>query len=124
MGWGPAHAHERVQDMIRVTVVIVFALSLLCPVFCLAEAAGGCPSHDRPDAENCEAMSFGAVVEKADDGPPAPHRSLPSFDGPLTPGSSAPGPRPGLRPSPRDRGRAKPPPSATRRHALLQTFLF
>ena len=50
--------------MIRIAASICFALTLLCPVFCLAEIGDECSAHASLDGENCEAMSIGAVVEK------------------------------------------------------------
>ena len=52
------------NGMRRIAVTICFALTLLCPVFCLANASDECSEHSQPMSENCEAMTFGAVVEK------------------------------------------------------------
>jgi hypothetical protein len=109
--------------MIRLGVSICFALTLLCPVFCLAETGGECSAHASLDGENCEAMSIGAVVEKPGIGLVSPDQSLPAFDGFLSSESAALDRDRGLR-SARYREQTKPPPVAARRHALLQSFLF
>jgi hypothetical protein len=69
-------------------------------------------------------MTFGAVVEKVDSGVPSLHDLGPSLDG-FFPSeaverdySEAP------RFASRHPSHAKSPPSAARRHALLQSFLF
>jgi hypothetical protein len=110
--------------VIRIGVSICFALTLLCPVFCLAETGGECSAHASLDGENCEAMSIGAVVEKPGIGMPSPDQSLPAFDGFLSSESAALDRDRGLRLAARHREQTKPPPAAARRHALLQTFLF
>jgi hypothetical protein len=110
--------------MIRIGVSICFALTLLCPVFCLAETGGECSAHASLDGENCEAMSIGAVVEKPGFGMASPDRSLPAFDGLLSSTTAVLDPVRRLRSAARHRERTKPPPAAARRHALLQTFLF
>jgi hypothetical protein len=71
--------------MIRMVVSIWFALTLLCPVFCLAETGGDCSAYAPQDGDNCEAMSIGAVVEKPGFGMASPDQSLPAFDGFLVP---------------------------------------
>jgi hypothetical protein len=110
--------------MIRVIVTICFALTLLCPVFCLADTDRECSSTVQPDGDNCEAMSIGAVVEKSDFGTLSPGHFLPSLDGllPIEPAKCGCDCR---LPSARRYWRhPKPPPEAARRHALLQSFLF
>jgi hypothetical protein len=110
--------------MTRIGVSICFALTLLCPVFCLAEMGGECSPHASLDGDNCEAMSIGAVVEKPTTALALPDQSSPSQEGLLSPATAG-----------RDHARrvwlaawhaeqVKPPPSAARRHALLQVFLF
>jgi hypothetical protein len=113
--------------MIRVTALICFVLSLLCPVFCLAKTAGAgeCSDCAQSTGENCEAMSVGAVVEKSDNHTQFQGHALPSFfDEPFSSSESAPGSRDWLRLGCWIRDHAKAPPSAARRHALLQSFLF
>ncbi len=110
--------------MIRMTVSIWFALTLLCPVFCLAEAGGECSAFAPQDGDNCEAMSIGAVFEKPGIDMEAADQSLPSLDGFVDSGLAALYPAPRLRLDAEHREKTKPPPAAARRHALLQTFLF
>jgi hypothetical protein len=113
--------------MIRVTALICFVLSLLCPVFCLAKTAGAgeCSDCTQSTGENCEAMSVGAVVEKSDHHTQFQDHALPSFfDEPFSPADSAPGSRDSLWSASWNRDHAKAPPTAARRHALLQSFLF
>ena len=50
--------------MIRIAASICFALTLLCPVFCLTDVGDDCAARTSLDGENCEAMSIGAVIEK------------------------------------------------------------
>ena len=109
--------------MIRIAASICFALTLLCPVFCLANTADECSAYASPDGENCEAMSIGAVVEKPGIGVSLPERFLPSFDDFALPTSLPSMPPAVAVGSPASRAN-KPPPAAARRHALLQTFLF
>jgi hypothetical protein len=110
--------------MIRIGVSLCFALTLLCPVFCLEETGGECSAHASLDGENCEAMSVGAVLEKPGIGLVSPDHSLPAFDGFSASESTALDCDRGLRLAARHREQTKPPPAAARRHALLQTFLF
>jgi hypothetical protein len=109
--------------MIRVTVILCFTLTLLCPVFCLAEGDGECSPYAQADGDNCEAMTFGAVLEKTEAGAASADQLLPSFDGPLTPESAAFGSYRRLNLSPRCRWHSPLPSVAKRRRALLQTFL-
>jgi hypothetical protein len=109
--------------MIRIAATIFFLLTLLCPVFCLAEGGGECPDHGQSDGRNCEAMSVGAVVVESDLGTTPLGHLLPCIDRLLTTGSVAVGTR---RPSllaAWNRASFKPPPASTRQ-ALLQSFLF
>ena len=110
--------------MIRLGMSICFALTLLCPLLCLAQTGGECSAHASPDGENCEAMSIGAVVEEPGIGVASPERSLPSVDDFATSDFAALDAACRLRWAARHRRRVKPPPAAARRHALLQTFLF
>ncbi len=110
--------------MIRIAVSICFALTLLCPVFCLAETGGECSALAPQDGDNCEVMSIGAVVEKPDIGMAEAAQSLPSLDGFVVFGLAALDPASRWRLAAGHREETKPPPTAARRHALLQTFLF
>ena len=110
--------------MIRMAVSLWFGMTLLCPVVCLAETGVECSAHAPLDGDNCEAMSVGAVVEKLGIGAAPADQLLPSFDGFVAPGFAALDPAGRLRPAAKYREKAKPPPAAARRHALLQTFLF
>jgi hypothetical protein len=110
--------------MIRMVVSIWFALTLLCPVFCLAETGGDCSAYAPQDGDNCEAMSIGAVVEKPGIGVASADQSLPSLDGFVVSGFAALDPAARWRLAAGHREEIKPPPAAARRHALLQTFLF
>jgi hypothetical protein len=110
--------------MIRLGLSICFALTLLCPVFCLAETDAECSAHASLDGENCEAMAIGAVVEKSDFGLASPQQLFPSFDGFLPLESFACGSDCQSQFARRYGLHSKPPPTAARRHALLQTFLF
>jgi hypothetical protein len=69
-------------------------------------------------------MSIGAVVEKPSIGLAPAGQPLPSFDGFVAPGFAALDPAGRLRSAARHREETKSPPPASRRHALLQTFLF
>ncbi len=109
--------------MIRIAVSLCFGLTLLCPVFCLAETGGECSAHAPQDGDNCEAMSIGAVVEKTASGFASADQSLSSYDGFVTSGFAALDAVGRLRRAAGHREKAKPPPAA-RRHALLQIFLF
>jgi hypothetical protein len=110
--------------MIRLGVSICFALTLLCPVFCLAEMDGECSAHAPQDGDNCEAMSIGAVVEKPALGVASADQAFPSLDFCLSSDFAALDAACRLRLAAGHREEAKPPPAAARRHALLQTFLF
>ena len=110
--------------MPRVAVIICFTLTLLCPVFCLANTGDACSDLSQPMSQNCEAMSFGALVDKADSGIASPRQLLPSLDGLNLPEIVADGYWDRLSSALRHRLRAKSPPDAPRRQALLQTFLF
>ena len=104
-----------------------FTLSLLCPVFCLAKSAGAgdCAHCTQSTGDNCEAMSVGAVVEKSGSDTLSQDHAPPSFcDALCPPADSAPGSHDLLRLGCWNRDHAKAPPSAARRHALLQSFLF
>ena len=112
------------HSMTRMLVITCFALTLLCPVFCLAQAGDDCCAQTQTGSDNCEAMSFGAVVEK----PGAPEsllcRALSAIDGFLPPASLGSGSLCCARSTFLPRSHTKSPPPATRRQALLQTFLF
>ena len=110
--------------MIRIAASICFALTLLCPVFCLANRADECSACASPERDNCEAMSIGAVVEKPGNGVSLPDHSLPSFDGFVSSDVAALNITSGLRQTGSHREQTKPPLPAIRRQALLQTFLF
>jgi hypothetical protein len=110
--------------MIRIAASICFALTLLCPVLCLANSADDCSAHAPLDGENCEAMSIGAVVEKPGIGVSSPDQFLPSLDGFATSALAVFESACGLRLAASHRAQVKPPPAAARRHALLQSFLF
>ena len=109
--------------MIRVFATVCFWLTLLCPVFCLADADGCDSDHCQPEPRNCEAMAVGAIVaepaalaasvdqpspERAGGGPARPVPLIPSWRLPL---------------ALRDRATPRPPSAATRQ-ALLQIYLF
>jgi hypothetical protein len=110
--------------MVRIGAVLCFALTLLCPIFCLAETGDACSAHASRDGENCEAMSIGAVVEKLTRGIASPDQSLLFSEGLPAPAKVALDPSRRSRSTAWYRGRAKPPPAASRRQALLQSFLF
>ena len=110
--------------MRRIAVTICFTLTLLCPVFCLANAGDECSEHSQPMSENCEAMTFGAVVEKVHSSIPSLHELLPSLAGFSVSDAVAGDCRDWWRFVPQNRSHAKSPPDAARRHALLQSFLF
>jgi hypothetical protein len=110
--------------MIRMGVIICFALTLLCPVFCLAATGDECSAHASLNGDNCEAMSIGAVVEKPARGISSPGQSILSSDGLLSPATSAVDPAGRWRLAARYWEQTKPSPTAARRQALLQAFLF
>ncbi len=112
-----------IDFMIRIAATLCFSLTLLCPIFCLAEVESGCADHDRSGGGNCEAMSVGAVVAK-------PVMDLTTLDGRLPAldflrSASVPGvgSHPWVKPAAWNRANIKAPPAATRQ-ALLQIFLF
>jgi hypothetical protein len=110
--------------MIRITMSLCFALTLLCPVFCLTGTGGDCSAHGSQDGDNCEAMSIGAVVEQTASGCASADQWLPSLDGFVVSGITAVDPAGRLRRAAGYREEAKPPPAAARRQSLLQIFLF
>jgi hypothetical protein len=110
--------------MLRITVIICFTLTLLCPVFCLARTGDECSAQEQPMSENCEAMTFGAVVEQPNNGIASPHQLLPSVDGLSLSEPTAVGPTGRAQSTLRHHSHAKSPPDAARRQAFLQTFLF
>lgn len=110
--------------MIRLAVSICFALTLLCPVFCLAETGGECSAYSPPDGDNCQAMSIGAVLEKPALVVPSADQALPSVDFWLSSDFAALDAACRLRFAAGRREETRPPPAAARFHALLQTFLF
>jgi hypothetical protein len=110
--------------MARITVILCFMLTLLCPVFCLAKSGGDCSAHDQPMSENCEAMTFGAKLEKPETGIPSEHQLLPCAHGLCLPEMVTVDSYGGLHSIVHISRNAKPPPDGPRRHALLQTFLF
>jgi hypothetical protein len=110
--------------IIRAAASICFALTLLCPVFCLAKTDSECSAHAPLDGENSEAMSIGAVIEKPGVGVPSPHNCLLCMEGLASAPTAKLDPARRLRLAARHRALSKPPPTAARRHALLQTFLF
>ncbi len=111
--------------MIRIAATICFALTLLCPVFCLAgaEADGPCSDHEPSSGRNCEAMSVGALIAGSERPATPTDRPLPSIDFLRLADIPPAAPRLCARPASRNRANSKPPPAATRQ-ALLQTFLF
>jgi hypothetical protein len=106
--------------MLRVTVIICFTLTLLC----LARTGDECSAREQPMSENCEAMTFGAVVEQPNNSIASPPQLLPSVDGLSSPEPADDGTNGRLHSTPRQRLHAKSPPDAARRQAFLQTFLF
>src|SRR5258708_5859078 len=108
--------------MIRISAALCFSLTLLCPIFCLAEVDGDCSNHDQAEGRNCEAMSIGAVVVKSEIGTSPLCQLLPSVDQLLATESSAVGPRLRLQLAAWIRANTKAPPASTRQ-ALLQTYL-
>jgi hypothetical protein len=110
--------------MIRIAAILCFSLTLLCPVFCLAGAAGdGCAERGHSADENCEAMAVGAVVAKSTAAVAPAGPSSPALDRLLPDGWPARGCRRMSSSASRDRSPPRPP-SASLRHALLQCFLF
>jgi len=62
-------------------LIVYTGYSTSGPLVCLAATPSECSAHDRERGQNCEAMSFGAVVQKPAAGTLPPHQSLPSCDG-------------------------------------------
>lgn len=110
--------------MLRTAVTICFALTLLCPVICLADTGDECSEHSQPMSRNCEAMSFGAVIEKVDSCISSLHDFVLCLDTLSLSKIVADRSRDRTRLAHEHPLRAKLPPDASRRHALLQTFLF
>jgi hypothetical protein len=110
--------------MLRIAASICFALTLLCPVLCLANTADDCSAHASLDGDNCEAMSIGALVEKPVIGVSSLDQFLPSLGGFISSSLAVFDSACGLRLAAKYLEQTKPPPAAARRHALLQTFLF
>jgi hypothetical protein len=109
--------------MIRIAATLCFSMTLLCPIFCLAEVGGDCSDHGPSNGRNCEAMSIGAVVVKSEIGATPLCQWLPSIDQLLQIESPAVGSPRWLQLAAWNRAKTKPPPASTRQ-ALLQTFLF
>jgi hypothetical protein len=109
--------------MIRMAATLCFSLTLLCPIFCLAEVGGDCSDHGQSNGRNCEAMSVGAVVVKSVIGTTPLCQLLPSMDQLLPTESPVVGSPRWLQLVAWNRANTKPPPASTRQ-ALLQTFLF
>jgi hypothetical protein len=109
--------------MIRIAAALFFLLTLLCPIFCLAEVGGDCSDHGQSNSRNCEAMSVGAVVVKSEFGTTPLGQLLPCIDRLLTTESVAVGTRRWSHLAAWNRANTKPPPASTRQ-ALLQSFLF
>jgi hypothetical protein len=110
--------------MLRMIAIICFTLTLFCPVFCLADTDSECSDHVQRNDGNCEAMSIGAVVEKSNRGVRTLYQLLPSFNGFLYADAAVSGSACRLQSARWYREHSKPPPTAMRRHALLQSFLF
>lgn len=109
--------------MIRIVATLCFSLTLLCPIFCLAEGDGHCSDHGQSEGRNCEAMSIGAVVAKSVNDT-TPHRQVLSCVDQLLSTESPAAPfRHRMLLAVWNRAATKPPPASTR-HALLQSFLF
>ena len=109
--------------MIRTVAALCFALTLLCPIFCLAAEDGACADHDREAGRNCEAISVGAVVAEVTPAPATWVCLPPALDRLVLTQPQLAGSRVPARISTWNRSSAKPPPGATRQ-SLLQTFLF
>jgi hypothetical protein len=109
--------------MIRIAATLCFSLTLLCPIFCLAEADGDCSDQGQSKGRNCEAMSIGAVVVKSEISTTSLYNLLPSVDVLLPTESSSVGSHRWSQLAVWNRANSKPPPASTRQ-ALLQTFLF
>lgn len=109
--------------MIRIAATICFSLTLLCPIFCLAEVDGDCSDQGQSSGGNCEAISVGAVVVKSVIDATPLYQPLPALDFLLFVDQPGVGSRPRVKLAAWNRANAKSPPAATRQ-ALLQTFLF
>ena len=109
--------------MIRIAATLCFSLTLLCPIFCLAEADGECSDHGQPSGRNCEAMSVGAVVIKSEVSTTPLYPLLPAFDRLFPAESPVVCSCRRLQLADWNRANTKSPPAAMRQ-ALLQTFLF
>ena len=110
--------------MTRIGVIICFALTLLCPVVCLAGTSDECSTHDSQSSENCEAMASGAVVNEPHFGIASPHQFQPNSDGVLPHGIAALRAESRLLVTAKQAEHAKSSPIAARRQAILQIFLF
>jgi hypothetical protein len=109
--------------MIRIAATLCFSLTLLCPIFCLAEVDGECSDHGQSSGRNCEAMSVGALVVKSEVATPLLHHLLSAIDPLFLAESPVVGSHRWLQVAAWNRANTKSPPAATRQ-ALLQTFLF
>jgi hypothetical protein len=109
--------------MIRIAATLCFSLTLLCPIFCLAEADGDCSDYGQSKGRNCEAMSIGAVVVKSETGTTSLYQLLPFVNAFLPTESPAVGSHRWSQLAVWNRANTKPPPASTRQ-SLLQTFLF
>jgi hypothetical protein len=109
--------------MIRIAAILCFSLTLLCPIFCLAEVDGECSDHGQSNGRNCEAMSVGAVVVKPEIVTTPLDYLLPTTDFLFLADLPGVGSYRWLQLIAWNRANAKSPPAATRQ-ALLQTFLF
>jgi hypothetical protein len=109
--------------MIRIAAILCFSLTLLCPIFCLAEVDGKCSDHDQLSGRNCEAMSVGAVVAKPVVDATPLYQLLPALDFLLSADYPGVGSHSRVTLAAWNRANTKAPPAATRQ-ALLQTFLF
>jgi hypothetical protein len=110
--------------MSRIVISMCFALTLLCPIVCLANNGDECASHESLMGDNCEAMLFGAVVEKPSSDVVSQAHSLPAFDSFVLLTSFSSGCDFRLQCGLQYEERCQPPPTAARRHSLLQSFLF
>jgi hypothetical protein len=109
--------------MIRIAATLCFSLTLLCPIFCLAEADGECSDHGQSSGRNCEAMSVGAVVIESEVSTTPLYHLLLAFDLLFPAESPVVDSYRWLQLADWNRANTKSPPAAMRQ-ALLQTFLF
>jgi hypothetical protein len=109
--------------MIRIAATLCFSLTLLCPIFCLAEVDGECSDHGQSNGRNCEAMSVGAVVVKPEIATTPLYHLLPTADFLFLAEFTGVVSHRWLQLTAWNRSNAKAPPAAIRQ-ALLQTFLF